>query len=282
MVRFYVPTRRIYARELDKLIDLLQDYFTNVISQPVSLEKRKTGNGVVYSVFSHDGCTPEGLRQSLADLSSLLYVCANDPDRASAILSATDLSQGQVNEIVGRYGREARRIIVDLEYERRTRLLTIEHQLHAELIETASDVEIAAIQQEAIAAVGSQMDVYAEAGLSDLISEPHKGADASLATIDQDVLERARLVIWKSMEGGPLAPEEVQIIKLINEASPDVEKGQLLSAFYELRDKALTRSERMSAWGRIQAFLARVSPAMGKGALRVMENYIIHLLTRMI
>lgn len=269
VIRFYVPGTRIHSREFDRFVELLQDYFANVTQQAVSLDKRRTGSGVVYSFFSREELTAEDLQRSFDDIASLLALCAHQPGKAVDVLERMAIERGQAERLVSRFGREARRIIVDIDYERRARLLEVEHQLQAELVDATEGMSLS-YQTSLRTGVRPLAGIVCKGDLETLPLQHSLDTPSAQSTI----------ALWDKFELQDLRPEEIELVKLIRTLSGDQEVLHLVSAFHELRDKDLDRTERLSAWGKLQGFITRISPTLGKSALTVVQNYISHMLTR--
>lgn len=274
--RFYVPAERIHSAEVDKLLDLFQNYLTSVMSRPIALEKRKTATGTVYSFFSRHGAPVGDFKDSLAQFSSFLALCANDPEKASDVLLRTSIPNEKISSVVNRFGREVRRLIVDIEYGRKIRLLEIEHTLYAELSESLSSGELKSVRDEVEGrlptVVGDQASC--ESLISNTISAPVVAREWQHTR----AWSKASSIIDQGLDGITLTENDQKLLELLRFASED-EKSALKSALYELKDVALARKDKSRAWQRIQVFLARATPLAGQAVVKVIEAYVTHLLT---
>jgi hypothetical protein len=96
--------------------------------------------------------------------------------------------------------------------------------------------------------------------------------------MNPETWKRARLIAIREFDRD-LSNEEILMLDTITAASSDGERNLLMSALHELRDKELSQAEKTSAWSRLQTFVAKASPTLGRSLLSVLEKYLAYKLT---
>lgn len=142
--RIYVPAGRLWASEIDKLLELFRDYLLSTGRKGIRFNQTRTEHGVSYEF--HGDEMP--ISQDFQDFSRLLELCLTDPTKAEDLLKEKDIEPKQIIQIVARYTKEARRLQVDFKHERERRLLSLRQQLESELADVvSSDAEWNLIDQ---------------------------------------------------------------------------------------------------------------------------------------
>ncbi|MBV9851505.1 MAG: hypothetical protein JO250_17700, partial [Armatimonadetes bacterium] len=137
--RLYVPNDRLWGDELDKLLTLFRDYLVRVVGVQVALNQNRTEHGISYSFYSRDSnLVGDNFATALQGFNSFLDVCAQDPMKASDILRAANVPEANVRDIVTRYSRDSRRLMLDIEYARKSAMDQIQYRLMSELIDLES------------------------------------------------------------------------------------------------------------------------------------------------
>ncbi len=136
--RVYVPSGRIYADEADKLLALFHDYLIKVKQQRFRQDSYSTSSGQVYEFFRDEEPGADlAFQNQFDDFSRFLHMCVSDAPEAVAVLEATGLSIQTAEELVRRYGRDAKRLNIDLRHARESKLLALRQQLETDLVEAA-------------------------------------------------------------------------------------------------------------------------------------------------
>ena len=136
---FYVPHNRLWANELDRLVSLFREWARDIARYPVTVHETRTAHGTRYEFrVDQDRETSEPQFQDLMGrFQFFISMCATDPEAAENTLLASGIGESRISETIGRYSREFKRLIMDFEYEKRAKLLDIQHRLHAELMDSA-------------------------------------------------------------------------------------------------------------------------------------------------
>jgi hypothetical protein len=139
LFRVYVPSGRLYAAEADKLISLFRDWLSSAGKHSVRQDGYRTGAGQVYEFFGDESLQRQEISREFDVFSRFLTECVEDPAAATVTLSGAGLNRRTAEEMVARYGKEVRRLHLDIRQERESRLLAIRHSLEAELLDAGLD-----------------------------------------------------------------------------------------------------------------------------------------------
>jgi hypothetical protein len=275
LFRVYVPSGRLYATEADKLINLFQDWLSQVGKRNVRQDGYRTSAGQVYEFFGDDSSTSRGLSRDFDDFSNFLGLCIEDPEAAAQTLMHTDLDRRSISKLVAKYGREGTRLQLDLKHERESRLLTIRHSLELELLEMKvdkfpSDREMAILIDQMLPD-GSDFKTMIRAGGAPI---PIVNSGMVDITINQQIIKATEGAIIQNIQGvAHLSAEAKELIDLARRYG-DEDAGILESAIYELEDPGARRVDRMGARQRIKGFLLRLGDRAEDIAIKALMAYI--------
>ena len=140
LLTIYIPTERLYAAETRKLLELFHDWLTATGKHGIRQSRYRTASGEIFE-FHADPATPQpSLREEFNIFSNFLELCANSPATAVDLLNATEIDKASGSELVARFGKEFRRLQVDLRHDRERRIMTLRHTLEGELLEKDIDL----------------------------------------------------------------------------------------------------------------------------------------------
>jgi hypothetical protein len=145
LFRVYVPVGRLYAAEADKLLSLFRDWLGQVGKYSVREDGYRTPMGQVYEFFSDDSLPQAELSRAFDDFSQFLNLCVEDPGQAASLLRDSGMDQALGAQLVARYGKEIRRLKVDLRHAFEARILSVQHALESELLDEGIVAEPAQI-----------------------------------------------------------------------------------------------------------------------------------------
>ncbi|WP_225411826.1 hypothetical protein [Stigmatella hybrida] len=100
--RLYIPTGRLWAHEIDRLLQLFRDYLSRVDHLSVRLDQRRTGSGTVFEFFAapdDQKLLVKGkstLDVRFQEFSEFLDLCASDVTQAENLLRAKALEINKV------------------------------------------------------------------------------------------------------------------------------------------------------------------------------------------
>ncbi|HEX8655382.1 MAG TPA: hypothetical protein VF693_09195 [Allosphingosinicella sp.] len=272
--RLYVPAKRMWAGETDKILNLFRDYLNRVSGLQVRQEQYATSQGVVYELFADKDVDPTSLPQEFEDFSRFLDACAIDPNLAQELLSAAGLDDVIVHDIVARYAKEAKRLQVDLKHERERKILGIRHRMESELVDAVgSDADWASVNRLI------ELTVPGVSGVSTAISfagpRPLPPASRDLTiNVRPQIINSVHAIVAQEVTGTQnISTEAGQLLELIGKFGGK-QSVDLTSAVYELEDKEAKPESRLGARQRIKAFLYKLGSKVSDTAFTILQSYI--------
>lgn len=262
LFRLYVPAGRLYAAEADKLISLFRDWLSRTGRRTVRQDGYCTPAGQVYEFFGVEGTTPGELSSEFSEFSAFLALCIDDPNAAVEKLSHVGVSGRASMDIVTRYGKEGRRLQIDLKHEKESRLMGIRHRLESELVDISMEFSIPWRQIEGLidhlgqdAQVIDPIKILAPESLAEQL-------DLESSKIDRRIIKAVEEVVVGSIQGADqlsiLGQELLLLISRSKGSSADLE-----SAVYEFEDSDSRVSDRLAARQRLKSFLLRRTRDLG-------------------
>ena len=274
LFRIYVPAGRIYAAEAEKLLSLFRAWITEVQGQRVRQDGYRTGSGQVFELFGVGALTSSELRDQFDDFSRFLEQCVEDPDGASRVLTGRGVDPRVADEIVRRYGREARRLQLDIRQARESRLLSIRHSLESELIDVAAVGTPAWSEVERI--VDSLVPTEVSATLTPAIAR-HAGEASprvNVNIITQNTIAAVYGSVIQGLQGtANFGIEAQQLMQVIQEYG-GADARALQSDVLELEDPDARPPDRLAARQRLKGFLFRLGGRVEDTALAVLQKYV--------
>lgn len=108
MFRIYVPSNRLWANEVDKLLQLFRDYLLRTGRKGIRLEQIRTDHGISYEFHGDDVPSSSSLSEDFQDFSRFLDLCVSNPDEAEALLRQKRIDPKEIGDILTRYSKEAK------------------------------------------------------------------------------------------------------------------------------------------------------------------------------
>jgi hypothetical protein len=273
LFRLYVPAGRIFAAEADKLLSLFKDWLTRVKKLRVRQDGYSTGSGEVYELIGED-MTSTDLVAQFSDFSEFLELCVSDPIAAVERLAKFGVESAAAQEIVTRYGKETRRLQLDLRQAREAKILSITHRLESELLDVGQlgpgqwpQVESAV--EALIPAAGNLLSpsggVLGPGSASPIIVNQ---------TVNQQIIEQVQGTVIQSIQGTvSLGPEARELLALIQQYGDDG-KTHLESALHEVEDRDARASDRLGAKQKLKAFLWKLEGKVEDSAIKALQTYV--------
>lgn len=273
--RLYVPSGRMWALEAEKLLQLFRDYLSRVSGLKVRQDQYRTDQGVVYEFFGDHVLDPSKLPKEFDDFSKLLDLCIASPGDATKMLISKSIETSVVHDIIERYGKEARRLHVDLKQEREKRVLSIRHRMESELVDVVkSDADWQAINQLVDISVPRLGGVGSAVGFSPVAADRNTTAAGTIININPQIINSVNGIVAQQITGNQnFGLEANQLMELISKYG-DGHKTDLASAVYELEDKAAKPADRLSAKQKLKSFLFKVASKTGDMAFGILQKYI--------
>jgi hypothetical protein len=281
LFRIYIPSHQLWASETDRLLTLFRDYLANVGHRDVTLGQRRTTRGTIYEFFSaikegNQNPPTSSLSAEFGEFSRLLDLCMTDASKAEQLLRDKCVDPKEINSVLVRYSKEARRLQVDLRQSREQKLLSIRHRLESDLGELLpidfAPLDLARLVDAtvpAIEGIGSTLT----AGHQALQLTAAQGGTVTVNFSPQFVQSMNAVVAQEISGDVHLSQEEHQILQLIREHAP-AREAELSSAVRELADDLLPKPERLGAKQKLKAFLAQLASKVPDIAAGVLQAYL--------
>lgn len=268
--RIYVPSGRLWASEAEKLLELFRDYLQKASGLNARHAQYKTNNGVVHEFFGDDEVSTSALSEKFAEFSGFMDACIQNPDSARTSLASSNLDNREVQELVLKYSREARRLHIDLKHDRERRFLNIKQELESQLAEYVVDendwIALNQIVENSIPQVASLSNVLG-GGFKQI--QPIQNL-----YVNSQVIETANGIISKEISGTVnLSHEAKELISLIEQYANN-DKEELVSAVHELSDESVRESDRLSAKQKLKGFLLSCGSKVESVAMGVLQTFI--------
>ena len=138
--RLYIPSARLYAAEADRLLSMFRDWLTATHGQGIRQSGYRTASGEMYEFFADTSIGQTDIRGEFDSFSTFLNLCAENPSAATDLLRSTEVGEVTTANLVARFSREARRLHVDLRFERERKVLELRHSLESELVDNGVDL----------------------------------------------------------------------------------------------------------------------------------------------
>lgn len=280
VLRVYVPNKRLWSQELDRMITLFRDYVSQMSRVPVQLSQSRTGSGVTFSLYAPEsGLSPDDIRAQFDQFASFLDICNHDPTEARKVLATASITGDEATGIVSRYAKEARRLVLDLKHERETRLLAIRHSLESELseiqIENAAFSAAARLLPEPTTPSSALALPRQDASVRSIMS-------ALVVNINPQIINNVEGIVAQHLEGTiNYTAHDKELIRLIEKyADTQGEIAELRSALEELRDPEVAKEAKTSAWQRCGRFLSKIGGRIGDVGVSLLKTYLEELLKR--
>ena len=270
--RIYIPDKRIWSKQFEKVLQLFLDYTNKVRNLEVEMVQETTSSGTTYSFFSRKQLlSASELPSVFQDFTMLLEVCDKNPEVAVSLVSEMGVAQEQAVQIVKRYVTEAKRLLLDIRHEKETKILSIKHRLEAELddFHLANQLSIdlsTKIPSENIEStfLGPMKTIFP-------LQIHH-----AVVNINSQYINEVKGIVAAELSGeGHYSEQDQRLIDLIERfASSKAEAMTLRSTLNELKDKSLPNDRRLTAWQRLTAFLGKVGNKASDLALDIIKAYL--------
>ena len=240
-----------------------------------------TPSGKVYEFMADVSAGYTDLYQEFDQFSSFLALCSQDPRSAGAVLasSAQKLSAASGVALVGHFGKEVRRLEIDLRHERERRMLSIRQDLEDRLM--AVNVDPRAIPIGQLNTAVESLVPYPSASESlALLANPWSTGSAHPVTvnINPQIINAVKSTVIQNIQGTlNLGVEAKRLLDLIQRFA-DQDSDLLQNAVYELEDTQAPPNARAKAGTRIKAFLRQIPSTAGNIGVDLLEKYLEHRL----
>lgn len=271
--RMYVPSGQMWALETDKLLQLFRDYLSKVSKINIRLDQYRTDQGTIFEFYGNDENSQIlGISEKFDEFSKFLDLCISSPSAAEDLLKKNkDIDNKVVYEIVERYSKEAKRLVVDLKHERERKMLGVRHRLEAELAEIVpSDFNWQIIDHLVDAAIPKIN------GISSTLGVPLQLGSASNVTVNiqPQIISSVNGVVAQEIIGDQYISEDAErLLDLIRKYGGE-KTSELISAVHELADESAPQPGRLTARQKLKKFVLGLGMRIGDIAVGVLQAYI--------
>lgn len=280
LFRLYVPSGRIYASEIDKLLQLFRDYLSRIGHESVRLHQQRTSNGIVYEYFGGNEDLAPGqplaqtsLTTAFEDFARILDLASSNPQQAEELLRNKNIEPAEITQILTKYSKEARRIYVDMKHQREQKMLGVRQRCESELVEVfPREISTEVIDQLVDSAVPRVFPTSSVLG--GVQSVPallgHASGASLTVNIRPQIVEAVNAIVAQEITGDvKLGIQDRELLQLIQQYASH-RQVELASDVREIADDTAPRAGRLLARQRLKAFLygiAAKAPDVGVGLL---------------
>ncbi|MGB6134461.1 MAG: hypothetical protein WCC14_20525 [Acidobacteriaceae bacterium] len=275
LFRVYVPAGRLWANEIDRLLDLFRDYLTRTGRRGIRLNQVRTEHGVSYEFHGDESSPSELLADEFHEFSRLLDLCISDPPKAELMLKEKVSDPAEIVSILSRYSREAKRIRLDLRHEREKKLLGIRQRLEAELNDiVAGEAEWQLIERLAASAVPESYSISSlSSGAQGLPMASMAGSKLTI-NIRPQIIQTVRGIVAQELVGNVDNSGAARELAELIEMHGGKDAQELKNAMQILSDPEIPKPDRMTSAKRVKGFVLRVAETIGPVATQLTTAYI--------
>lgn len=269
LFRIYVPSGRLYEEELTKLLGMFHDWLGAVKQQTVRQGGYKTSSGRVIEFYGEQGMTTESVGTELEAFAQFLALL-DQPAAAEDMLKGLGMDRMKAIDLVARYGKEARRVLLDTKHERDRRMLVIQQQIESELVDDLDTV--ASNDIESLVQLLVPASPFASSSMTKQLVPGH--GKLPQVTIQQQIFQHVEGVVAQNVNGAvTLGVPAEQLIKLVRELGEDAGTS-LENDARELSDPGAPTSARIGARQRLKAFLVRNTQRIESATFQMVWKWI--------
>ncbi len=135
-LRLFIDSRRYQAEQVRGLFTVLERYFNEIERLNFTIDLVKSDKGVTY-VFKlrESGDQPTDLTGMFDRFEYFMKICEDDTRRAEATLASQGFSSEQSSELVSRFAKDYKRLLLDSRHEFERKVLSLKHQMESEINE---------------------------------------------------------------------------------------------------------------------------------------------------
>lgn len=270
LFRVYIPNDRLYASETDRLVSLFHNWLSNTGRNDVRLVRHQTPSGHTYEFFGGASLNGGELFKEFNDFSKFLDMCVQIPSSAAITLTQAGVKLEDAQVMVARYGKEARRLQLDLDHQRESRILAIRHSLESELVDIAIDADQWTHITELIDSLVPKIANLAPISLPAL---PHTTLPGSVI-INQQIINAVESTVIPSVNGTTNFGIQAKELFALVQQFGGKERIELESAIHELDDPVAPRNNRLWAKERLKNFLWQLGGKVEDAALAALMKYL--------
>jgi hypothetical protein len=275
LLRLYVPNKQLWSVETDKFLQLFRDYLTKVAGLNVRLEEVRTSNGVILELRG-DPKKHIDLSVAYEDFAGLAAMCVSDPRRAEMLLKSQNIPPLEIARVITRYGKEFRRLQLDVQQEMELKALGIRHRLESELQEQfGNEVSVEEMRQFAVLAIPEYVST---GGVLRSIAPQLTASSAITLNYSPQFIEAVHGIVAQEITGDiDWTESDRELLRLFTKYGED-QHDSLLGVLRELKDKDAPKAGRMQAHQRLRDFLRAAGKRGADVATGLLQAYLQKLM----
>lgn len=277
LFRVYVPANRLWANEIDKLLELFRDYLIKTGRKGIRLDQVRTGHGTSYEFHGEETSNSPSLSEEFQDFSKILDLSVSNPNEAELLLREKTVNPNEISAILTRYSKEAKRLHVDLRHDRERKLLNIRQRLESELAEMLpDDTDWGLINMLVAKTVPEALSLSGLTSVETrLLTSPSASSFGSLTiNLRPQIINTVTGVVSQEILGDfNLTEDSKQLLSLIQEHGAD-QTFELTEAVRTLSDEEIPNPNRVTSAQKLKGFLFKVTEKIGPVAANLLTDYI--------
>jgi serine/threonine protein kinase len=280
LLRVYIPSERLYATQTSDLLAMFRDWLA-ARWKGIRQSGYHTKSGETIEFFADAASPHPVMREEFDVFMNFLRLSASTPDTAVDMLASTELDKEQASDLVTRFGKQYRRLQVDLRHERERRIMTLRHTLEGELLETGVDLraipagQIGTLLENLVPGSSIPSWLPSLTGSRDSQYQPmNVTVHANQVVNAQQVMNAMTYAVIENVQGSiHLSTQAKELLSVIDKYAGQESAG-LRTALHELEDQQAPITARSAALGKLKAFLAQVVGKLPDAGIAVMEKYL--------
>ncbi len=270
--RIYLPQNHYLSNEIDKIIVLFSDYLSKVLSKKIRLDQVRTNLGVIYAFHTQDESYERNISKNFNEFTDILNLCLTNPQKAEEILKQSLSSSKQVDDIISRYTKEARRILLDIKHSSESKILSLKQRLESELIDYVQDEnEISCIINKIIPQL-----IHPEINsIPSFLTQTPSDKNLTI-NINQKIYEKIEGIVIDEFSGSLQYNNNEKLLLELFQKYEENSYNELKSALNELKDNSVPTKYKIESKQKIKNFLIKFGSKMGDVAFNLLQKYIEH------
>lgn len=249
--RYFLRTQ-IYADEMEKFLCLFEDYILHVKEIQIKIEHFRTAEGIIFTIRSGDEkIGKDNFNNSVQSFAQFLNICEYDINMAKNLLQRENnkIDDNELNDIVSKYSKEARRLKLDIKHEYEKRMLNVKQRFENDIL----------LQRE-----NSQID------------EMINGETVSVLPV---LIQQYNSPIYINNGTVNYNENDIRLQELFEKYTNSEERyAELMQQLNMLKDKGIAREHKEGAFEKIKRFLKNNSVEITGQVVTILLNYITLLL----
>jgi hypothetical protein len=274
LFKLYVNHEQLWSNEIDKLLSLFSDYLKKVKGLPVILDELNTQKGVIYSFYCDDkSLDTKKIQGSFNEFTGFLELCSKDIHKAASVLSETNLPTFEVDRVISRFTKEAKRLALDIKHEQESKMLSIMHRLESEL----SDIVPSDVVSETV--VFQKPQSFQDITGTELFDGIFKNIQ-TLNINNPIIVSKVQGIVAQEINGNIHYNEmDKELLTLFKQPTISSENYLMLkTSLDELKDETAPETNRVTAWQKLKEFTVKAGSSIGQVGVNLLEKYIDKLL----